>query len=163
MQSFVSSYGKPEIQTLVDAIAMNKASGGAPLHLSAAQWAVLADYLLPLTLAQDEVLCRQGATDRTLYLVASGSLSVHFEDADKRIQLAILGAGSMVGEGSFFSGSPRRATVQAGSKCVLWSLPPMRFTELSHRKPDLALAITMAAGVVVAQRLQHGQQRIAVT
>jgi CRP/FNR family cyclic AMP-dependent transcriptional regulator len=163
MQSFLSPSGKPEIQTLVDAIAMNKTSGGAPLHLSTAQWAVLADYLLPLSLAQDEVLCRQGATDRTLYLVASGSLSVHFEDADKRTQLAILGAGSMVGEGSFFSGSPRRATVQAGSKCVLWSLPPMRFTELSHRKPDLALAITMAAGVVVAQRLQHGQQRIAVT
>ena len=163
MNAFLSANDTPKLQSLVDAIAVNKAKDGLPLNLVSAQWELLANYLLPVTLAQGDVLFRQGVSDRTLYFVASGSLSVHFEDADKRIRLAIVGAGSVVGEGSFFTGLPRSATVQAGSACVLWGLLPMRFTELTHRKPELALSISMAAGAVVAKRLLHSRNRAAVT
>jgi CRP/FNR family cyclic AMP-dependent transcriptional regulator len=153
----------PDLQGLIDALVLNKAQDGLNLSLLPAQWEALAHYLHPLTVVQGDILFKQGAMDRTLYFVASGSLSVHFEDAESRIRLAIVGAGSVVGEGSFFTGTPRSATVQAGSTCVLWSLSPMRFTEMTHRKPELALALAMGAGAVVAKRLQHGRYRVAVT
>jgi len=57
----------------------------------------------------------QGAKDRTLYLVESGNLTVHFEDSAGYIRQAMVGAGSAVGEGSFFSHLPRSATVQAAT------------------------------------------------
>jgi CRP-like cAMP-binding protein len=147
----------------MDALLRNKAPDSLNLNLPPAQWQALAHYLTPLTVLQGEVLFKQGAIDCTLYLVASGSLSVHFEDAESRIRLAIVGAGSVVGEGSFFTGTPRSATVQAGSTCVLWSLSPMRFTEMTHRKPELALAVAMGVGAVVAKRLRHSRFRVAVT
>jgi CRP-like cAMP-binding protein len=153
----------PDLQCLIDALVQNKAQDGLNLNLLPAQWNVLAHYLRPLTIEQGNILFKQGAVDRTLYFVASGSLSVHFEDAENRIRLAIVGAGSVVGEGSFFTGTPRSATVQAGSACTLWGLSPMRFTEMTHRKPELALAVAMGAGAVVAKRLMHNRNRVAVT
>ena len=153
----------PQLQGLMDALVLNKAQDGLSLNLLPTQWEALAQYLQPLSLVQGDVLFKQGAMDRTLYFVASGSLSVHFEDAESRIRLAIVGAGSVVGEGSFFTAMPRSATVQAGSACVLWSLSPMRFTEMTHRKPELALAVAMGAGAVVAKRLVHSRYRVAVT
>ncbi len=153
----------PDFQGLIDALVLNKAQDGLILNLLPAQWEALAQYLQPLTVVQGDVLFKQGALDRTLYFVASGSLSVHFEDAENQIRLAIVGAGSVVGEGGFFTGAPRSATVQAGSTCVLWSLSPMRFTEMTHRKPELALALAMGAGAVVAKRLMHSRYRVAVT
>ena len=130
----------PDIQGLIDALVLNKAPDGLTMHLPPAQWDALA-----------------------LYFVASGSLSVHFEDAESRIRLAIVGAGSVVGEGGFFTANPRSATVQASSTCTLWSLSSMRFTEMTHRKPELALAVAMGAGTVLAKRLMHSRFRVAVT
>lgn len=155
--------GQLEVQGLIDAIAHNLGEDGLILTLTIAQWETLTNYMQPVTMAAGQVLFKQGATDRTLYFVESGSLSVHFEDKQGRIRLAIVGAGSAVGEGGFFSRMPRSATVQVGSACKLWSLSPMRFTELSNRKPEIALEVAMAAGAVVAKRLANRKYRAAVT
>ncbi|MDB5847183.1 MAG: Crp/Fnr family transcriptional regulator [Rhodoferax sp.] len=152
-----------DAQGLVDAIAHNHSEDGLILALSTSQWETLSNYMQPVTMAAGQILFKQGAVDRTLYFVESGSLSVHFEDKQGRIRLAIVGAGSAVGEGGFFSHMPRSATVQVGSACRLWSLSPMRFTELSHRKPEIALQVAMAAGAVVAKRLANSKYRAAVT
>ena len=130
---------------------------------SAQQWAILAPYLQPMDLAANQVLFDQGSSDRSLYLVESGSLSVHFEDEKQRLRLAIVGPGSMVGEGAFFSHQPRSATVQAGAPSKLWSLPALRFTELCNRQPAVALHLAMAAGAVLAKRLGNRRRRIAAT
>ena len=54
-------------------------------------------------------------------------------------------------------------TVQAGSACKLWSLTPMRFSELSNRHPTVALALAMALGAIMAKRVVSNRRRIAVT
>ncbi|MCZ4501057.1 MAG: Crp/Fnr family transcriptional regulator [Marmoricola sp.] len=151
------------VQGLIDAVSNNLGEDGLILPLSPTQWETLANYMQPLTMAAGQILFKQGAADRTLYLVESGTLSVHFEDKQGRIRLAIVGAGSAVGEGGFFSQRPRSATVQVGSACTLWSLSTTRFTELSHRKPEIALQVAMAAGAVVAKRLANSKFRGAVT
>ena len=123
----------------------------------------LAAYLNLFTLASGQMLCCQGDKDRTLYFVESGNLSVHYEDEKGRIRLAIVGAGSVIGEGAFFSHRARNASVQANASCRLWSMSPLRFAEMSHRRPELALAITLALAGVMARRVPSRRRRVAVT
>lgn len=131
--------------------------------LTNAQWEILAPYLAPTNLGASQVLFQQGSQERTLFFVESGSLSVHFEDEQQRIRLAIVGPGSIVGEGAFFSHRPRSATVQAVSATRLWGLPSIRFTELCNRQPAVAVALAMAAGSVLAKRLGNRKRRVATT
>lgn len=151
------------IQELAQAIAVATVDDRLLLELAPAQWEALAPYLQTLALATDQVLFKQGAADRTLYLIESGSLSVHCEDEQGEVRLAIVGPGSAVGEGSFFSRGLRSATVQAGVPTRLWYLSPVRFDALTRQRPDLALAVSMAAGAVVARRLLNARRRNAVT
>ncbi|MFZ4287695.1 cyclic nucleotide-binding domain-containing protein [Variovorax sp. HJSM1_2] len=147
----------------MDAIAQNTGIDALMLKLSSSQWETLTSYMQKISLPAGQLLFKQGAIDRTLYLVESGALSVHFEDRQGQIRLAIVGAGSAVGEGGFFTHMPRSATVQATSLCCLWSLSPQRFAELSHRRSEIALEVALAAGAVVSKRLAHRKQRAAVT
>ena len=154
---------KVDLQGLIDAIAQASADDSMVNPLTPAQWDVLSAYLLPVVLQAGQVLFSQGATDRTLYLVESGNLSVHYQDEKERLRLAIVGPGSVVGEGAFFSHRARSATVQASAACKLWSLPALRFTELSNRQPAIALGLAMAAGAVLAKRLGNRRRRVAAT
>jgi CRP/FNR family cyclic AMP-dependent transcriptional regulator len=154
---------KVDLQGLLDAIAQANADDSMTNPLTPAQWDVLSSYLLPVVLSAGQVLFNQGATDRTLYLVESGSLSVHYQDEKERLRLAIVGAGSVVGEGAFFSHRTRSATVQASGPSKLWSLTALRFTELANRQPAIALGLAMAAGSVLAKRLGNRRRRVAAT
>ncbi|MFT3718663.1 cyclic nucleotide-binding domain-containing protein [Pseudorhodoferax sp.] len=152
-----------DLQDLIDAIAQATAEDRLPLQLSPAQWQSLAPYLRPLALADGQVLFKQGAADRTLYLIERGSLGVHLRDTQGELRLAVLGAGSAVGEGSFFARAPRSATVQASEPARLWGLSPRRFAALSEQQPALALAVAMAAGAVVTYRMVNRRRFDAVT
>ncbi|WP_413463356.1 Crp/Fnr family transcriptional regulator [Acidovorax radicis] len=154
---------KVNLQGLIDAIAQTTADDSMTNPLSPAQWEVLSSYLLPVVLPAGQVLFTQGAIDRTLYMVESGSLSVHYQDEKERLRMAIVGAGSVLGEGSFFSHRARSATVQASAPSKLWSLTAIRFTELTNRQPAIALGLAMAAGAVLAKRLGNRRRRVAAT
>jgi CRP/FNR family transcriptional regulator, cyclic AMP receptor protein len=154
---------KFDLQTLVQVVANNQSNDSFSPMLTAAQWDILGSYLQPFAFGKGEVLIAQNSTDRTLYLVESGSLSVHYEDSKGRVRLAMVGPGSAVGEGAFFSRQPRSATVQAAQPSKVWCLTAMRFTELSNRNPALALEIAMALGGLVSRRLANKHQRVAVT
>jgi CRP-like cAMP-binding protein len=152
-----------DVQALQRATSGNDSPDVFRPALAASQWQVFATYLQPLAVPKGQVLIQQGATDRTVYLVEEGSLTVHFEDATGRIRLASVEAGSAVGEGAFFSRQPRNATVQAATPCRLWSLAPLRFAELSNRQPGIALEVAMALGALVSRRLANRPRRVAVT
>lgn len=154
---------KQDIQGLIEAFVHNHGEDALSRSVTPAQWEALATYMQPFTLAQSQVLITQGSQDRTLYFVESGSLSVHYEDSADRIRLAIVGAGSVLGEGGFFSHMPRNATVQAATECRMWSITPMRFAELSQRVPSAALALAMALGAIVCKRMQDRRRRVAIT
>lgn len=153
-----------DVKGLVQAIAKNADSRDvfAP-SLANTQWDVLSSYMQPFAVQHKQVLIQQGSQDRTLYLIESGSLTVHYEDSKGRLRLAVVGAGSAVGEGAFFTREPRNATVQAAEACKIWSLTPIRFTELSNRQPAIALEVAMALGSLVSRRLVNKPKRIAVT
>jgi CRP-like cAMP-binding protein len=154
---------KFDVQSLVKAIEQNASNDSFAPGLSPLQWEMLGSYLQPTEVKTGQVLIAQNNTDRTLYIVESGSLTVHYEDSKGRVRLAVVGPGSAVGEGAFFTRQPRSATVQAAAPTKLWCLTPLRFTELSNRQPALALEIAMALGSLVSRRLVNKPKRAAVT
>jgi CRP/FNR family cyclic AMP-dependent transcriptional regulator len=152
-----------DIGGLTQAIAQCNASDAMRCQFSLPHWDILASYMQPFALSNGQVLMEQGAADRTLYFIESGTLSVHYEDEKSRVRMAIVGPGTVLGEGAFFSHQPRSATVQASSACKLWCLTPMRFLELANRHSPIALELVMAMGAVMARRLYNRPKRVAVT
>ena len=163
MNASQMSTGRYDIQSLAQAMRVCSALDAVPLNLTEAQWTTLGDYLQPVSLQQGQVLIEQGVKDRTVYFVESGSLTVHYEDDKDRVRIAMVGAGSVLGEGAFFSHLPRSATVNAGGHSRLWCLTPLRFRELSTRFPVIALELTVAMAAVLARRMYNKPKRVAVT
>jgi len=158
-----SPTGSFDFHALVRATTHNDTGDVFRPALASSQWDVFGTYLQPLAARAGQVLIEQNATDRTVYLIEDGTLTVHFEDTTGKIRLAKVEAGSAVGEGAFFSRQPRNATVQAATTCRLWTLTPMRFAELSNRQPGIALEVAMALGALVSRRLANRPRRVAVT
>ena len=152
-----------DIHGLAQSMRLSSALDAVPLNLSDTQWTQLANYLQPVALQQGQVLIEQGVKDRTVYFVESGTLTVHYEDSRERVRIAVVGSGSLLGEGAFFSHLPRSATVHAGSDCRLWCLTPLRFRELSSRHPEVALDVSVAMSAVLARRMYNRPKRVAVT
>ncbi|MDO9359074.1 MAG: cyclic nucleotide-binding domain-containing protein [Polaromonas sp.] len=152
-----------DIRGLAQAIAHSHASDALRCQFTPQQWEVLGSYMQPFAMQQGQVLIEQGSTDHTLYFIESGTLSVHYEDEKARIRMALVAAGTVVGEGAFFSHQPRNATVQASNACKVWCLTPLRFKELSNRHSPIALELTLAMGGVLAKRLYNRPKRVAVT
>lgn len=152
-----------DVQGLLQAISRNHSPDAFHPALNARQWEIFGSYLQPFSVRQGQVLIEQNATDRTVYFVETGTLTVHYEDEKGRLRLASVEAGSAVGEGAFFTRNPRSATVQAASACKLWTLTPIRFTELTNRQPQMAVEVAMALGSLVSRRLANRPKRVAVT
>jgi CRP/FNR family transcriptional regulator, cyclic AMP receptor protein len=151
------------IHALMQAVAQSSSLDVFRPAINNHQWELLGSYLQPLLARSGQVMIEQNATDRTVYFIEQGTLTVHYEDQSGRIRLAGVEAGSAVGEGSFFSRAPRNATVQAASACKLWSLTPMRFSEMANRQPQIALEVAMGLGALSARRLANSLRRIAIT
>jgi CRP/FNR family transcriptional regulator, cyclic AMP receptor protein len=151
------------IQDLCRAIAQNTGYDAFTPALNAQQWETLAGYLQMMDLPAGHVLVEQGAHDRTVFMIESGTLSVHLIGDKGQMRLAILNPGAVVGEGAFFSRAPRSANVVATGAARVWRLNPVRFSELSNRQPGLALELVLAFGSVIARRMVHKPKRVAVT
>ena len=152
-----------DVQSLAQAIHNSQASDALRCQLSLPHWTTLASFMHPFPLGKGQVLIEQGARDSTVYFIESGALSAQSEDDNSRIQSAMVGAGTVLGEGSFFSSQPRRATVYASSPCKMWCLTPPRFRDLARHHSSIALELTLAMGSVMAKRLAIPPKRAAVT
>jgi CRP/FNR family transcriptional regulator, cyclic AMP receptor protein len=65
-----------------------------------------------MTFKNKEILIKEGARDRFLYVIRSGSVRVYKTYLGRKLTLAILGKGEVFGELSFFDGQPRIANVE---------------------------------------------------
>jgi CRP-like cAMP-binding protein len=153
----------PSIKGLVDAVARNAVEDALAKAITPPQWEAMAPFLQSFMLAPSQMLIAQGSMDRTLYFLESGSLSVHFEDATGRVQLAIVNAGSAVGEGGFFAAAPRNATVQAVGECKLWNMTYIKYLDMSQKLPRVALALAMGLGAIITKRMTDRRKRVSVT
>jgi CRP/FNR family cyclic AMP-dependent transcriptional regulator len=154
---------KHDVSGLVAAITRNKEEGTLGRFLEAHRWTILGEHLHAASLPRGHLLISQGAMDRKLYFLESGSLKVEIKTAAGFTQLAILAPGTVVGEGSFFSHLSRSSSVIAYSDCKVWELSTESFALLSKQHPTVALALSMALGAIIATRMHDMSMRIAVT
>ncbi|MET0383381.1 MAG: cyclic nucleotide-binding domain-containing protein [Burkholderiaceae bacterium] len=117
-------------------------------------WRILGSYLMRRTLKGNDVLIRQGESDRTTYLLESGTLLVHARRETGSSPISLLRAGAIVGEPALFGETVRMAQVDALAPCVVWSLTRSRLEELRAGHPELAYEILRAAGASMAERMR---------
>jgi CRP-like cAMP-binding protein len=100
-----------------------------------------------------------GALDRSLYLIIDGLLEVlvsHGRRGYRRV--AAIGAGSVIGELSFFDGGARSALVRAVTPAELAELSPAEFDAFAVASPALARQLLFDLGRILAKRLRTVQQ-----
>lgn len=144
-----------DITRLVQAMQTLNAEDAFRPRLNLDQWRVIAPYLTRHEIRAGDLLVKQGDADRTMYMLAQGSLQVFVSGgAPGANRIAILRAGSVVGEPGLFTDGPRMANVEAMTVCEVWALRGPRFEELCQRTPALALELLRAAGNVMAVRMR---------
>lgn len=152
-----------DLTALIRATRRNKSRDSLGARISDRTWFVLSEFLLPQITEYRQLVISQGATERNLYFVESGMLRVYRSDRDARLQLAVLGPGSVVGEGTFFAPIVRNASVEAVEASVLWEMSPERFAQLAQHHPEAAYEVAMALGAVLSVRMLSVAGRLAIT
>jgi CRP/FNR family cyclic AMP-dependent transcriptional regulator len=127
-------------------------------RFNGAQWDTFGSYLQKHQLRTGDLLIRHRDLDRNLYLLESGNLQVYVPDAQRR-PVAILRAGSVVGEPSLFGETPRMAQVEAMSPLTVWALTRPRFEELLARQPEIGLELLRSIRSVMAERMRANLER----
>ncbi len=149
-----------DITDLVQAIQTLNAEDAFRARLTPDQWRVIAPYLTRHEIRAGDLLIKQGDTDRTMYFLSQGSLQVFVTGGPPGSnRIAILRAGSVVGEPGMFGDGPRMANVEAMTPSVVWALRGPRLEELAQRSPALALELLRAAGSVMALRMRANMAR----
>jgi CRP-like cAMP-binding protein len=111
---------------------------------------VLAERARFLEYGPGQAVVRQGEPGHTLFLVASGEVSVRVKpDAGaSEKEVARLGRGALFGEMSVLTGDPRTATVVALGDAALLRVDRDAFEHILSRQPELAQRLAE----VIAQR-----------
>jgi len=144
-----------DINALVQALQTLNAEDAFRPRLSFDQWRLIAPYLTRHEIRAGDLLIKQGDADRTMYFLEQGSLQIFVTGGPPGSnRIAILRAGSVVGEPGLFGDSPRMANVEAMTPCTVWALRGPRLEELAQRQPALVLELLRTAGGVMAMRMR---------
>lgn len=105
----------------------------------------LAQYVTPRSLADGEILMREGEVDNHLYAVVSGSLAVTRETGSGDwIALHLLRAKDLAGEMGFLDGLEHSATLRAVGSTEIFSLKRDRLESLLELHPKLVYLVMRA-------------------
>jgi CRP/FNR family transcriptional regulator, cyclic AMP receptor protein len=103
-------------------------------------------------------ILQAGASDRSLYLIATGNVKIIVETPKGPRHIASIGEGSVFGEMAFFDGAPRSAHVFADQEVEVLSLSIKRFEEVAAWHPHIAYKLLMDLGRVLSRRLRRLNQ-----
>lgn len=153
---------QPELDSLIagfsDVAAAGQAKGGValPHDWSVADWARLFECGDVRRIVAGEALIRRGDPERSLLFVLRGSLEVisHSGHGLSLGALSKVGAGTVLGEVSFFDGLPRSASVWALADSDVAAITFEQFTKFESGHPKLARDLLFALGQVLAARLR---------
>lgn len=139
------------VEQLVDAIGALEATDALQCKLTLQEWKTMAPYLSIRFLKAGDPLMHEGDADRELFILADGELVVSILGTD----VATLKPGTVVGEGTFFSGAPRSATVTPVGPGVAWGLSWDKFDAMTHKHPRLAVDLVKGLAAVLAIRMRE--------
>ena len=125
-------------------------------------WKQLFEHTSIRNVKAGNALIQAGESDRTLFFVLHGRLEVTLRSGDGITlgRLAVVGAGSVLGELAFFDGSPRSARAWAVDDCKVAAMTPGQYSAFEKGSPDLARQLIFALGRILATRLRLTNERI---
>jgi CRP/FNR family transcriptional regulator, cyclic AMP receptor protein len=128
---------------------------------SDSDWSLLLRHCRRRRFDAGEAVISAGAISRSLYLVVDGTLEVLPQGAKRGIgrpqRVITVGAGSVLGEMSFFDSGQRSALVRAMTPVEVAELRLDDFDALAEEDPRLGLQILFDLGRILAQRLRRAQ------
>ena len=101
-----------------------------------------------------QVLVKQNKKESDLFVIRKGKFSV-IDEQGKRITLAMLGPGNIVGEMSFLLDTPRSATVISTLDGQVYALSRKKLPELVEKKPVLSSQFLMGLCQLLTGRLRE--------
>ncbi|MDO4704654.1 MAG: cyclic nucleotide-binding domain-containing protein [Comamonadaceae bacterium] len=151
--------GKTRLHDLIQAFAypLDKESKAKPF--SPQHWAMLDGYLTRVELKQGQTLFQRDRDERSLYLLESGRVTVHYENAKGTLRMGFVSPGSVFGEASFLGNLPRQASATVADAGVAWALSRIKFMELYRREPDLGMEVVQMAASILARRSRDARRR----
>jgi CRP/FNR family cyclic AMP-dependent transcriptional regulator len=139
------------VEQLVTAIGALDATDALQCKLTLQEWKSLAPYLSIRFLRVGDPLMTEGDRDREVFILAEGALEVTVAGNS----VAMLGPGAVVGEGAFFSGAPRSATVTPTQPGVAWGLSWEKFEAMTQKHPKLSVDLVKGLASVMAVRMRE--------
>jgi CRP-like cAMP-binding protein len=106
--------------------------------------------------ARDEVIVRQDAEGRSMFIIASGGVRVLVEPGQREV--ARLGEGGYFGEMSLLAGAPRNATVRAAEDTTVLEITADVFREVALRNPGV---VERVGEVALRRQLELDETRAA--
>lgn len=122
-------------------------------------WSRLLGYMEVKRFRPGDVLIKQGAVDRGMYIVRQGRLAVLVaaRDGERVRRIGTIEAGSVVGEQALLDGKPRSATITALCECELLRLSFEAFRQLQVTVPELAGVFLFELARVISLRFRSAQ------
>lgn len=110
-------------------------------------------------LKDGELLVREGETDHTLFVLASGRLAVTNSDqGGQEREIYQMKEGECAGTRAFVEQSPRKATLRAAGNATVYTLTPADFEALLVAQPRLAYMVMRALFRVTHANLSRMNQ-----
>ena len=110
---------------------------------------LIADGLVEMHFAPNELIIREGDTDDNFFIIEEGEVEVFLTSASgKRKAMTTLGEGDFFGEMALLTGERRTASVEAIRDVRVYSLGKHSFKEVLERKPEILDEI----GTVLSRR-----------
>jgi hypothetical protein len=120
---------------------------------------LLAELAHPVDVPCDQVIIREGQEGDTLYLVLEGQLEVFTERDDRRVRLALLNRGQIVGEMAVLQQAPRTASVQALCDTRLLMISQAAFIRMLMKNADALREVLRT----VTARVRHTESALQAT
>ncbi len=108
------------------------------------------------TFNKSEVIFKEGDTDRNLFFLVKGLVSVriHLSESDRYKRLITYSAGVTFGEMAFLDGSPRSADVWSDEDTETYVLSPEVFDVLQSESPQIAIKLIRNIALEMSDRLR---------
>lgn len=109
-----------------------------------------------------EWVIQEGQKEQVLYIIASGSIEVGFEDpaSAQWVRIKKMRPGTLLGEMGLYLNEPRSASARAVGTTSALSLTHVSLSQMEARNPELALVFHRFVVLMQSERLRESNQRI---
>jgi SulP family sulfate permease len=116
----------------------------------------LKQQLIFKTFKKGEVIVKEGDTDRNLFFLTKGSVSVriHLPESDRYKRLITYSPGVVFGEIAFLDGCPRSADVWSDEDSQTYLLSPHEYDVLQREAPETAVKLVRNIALEISERLR---------